>query len=102
MLRADQALQVSITITVLAWLDAGVTTWIAIDPDVASRFMVVLLWAHSIAIIATFATMALIMLRAFNRMVADSKEVYALGFEHGVELADSINHKDREMESVAR
>ncbi|WP_433235356.1 hypothetical protein ACQPYK_25200 [Streptosporangium sp. CA-135522] len=91
-LRADQALQVSVTVTVLAWLGAGITTWIAIDPDVTFRFLVTLLWAHSLAIVATFITMALIMLRAFNRMTTDSQEVYALGLEHGVELADSINH----------
>ncbi|MEV4749008.1 hypothetical protein AB0K21_21740 [Streptosporangium sp. NPDC049248] len=92
MLRADQALQVSVTVTVLAWLGAAVTTWIAIDPDVAPRFLIILLWVHSAAIAATFITVTLFTLRAFSRMVADSKEVYALGLEHGVELADVIHH----------
>ncbi|GGO63044.1 hypothetical protein [Nonomuraea cavernae] len=96
MLRTDRALVMSVTVTVLSWLAAGVaTSWVVLAPHLHYA-PVYLLWLHSFAIAATINTVVLVALRAFQRMIGDTQQVYALGLEHGIDIRDSIAAPGRE------
>lgn len=93
MLRVNRALLISVTATAFIWVGAAAATgWITFNPDLLPRPVVVMLWIHSMAVAATIVTVSLFLLRALCHQVTESKQVYALGLEHGVELADSIHH----------
>lgn len=90
MRSTDRALTLSVTVTVLGWIAAGAaTSWITVNPHLAYP-AIYLLWLHSFAIVATIATVMLVMLRAVQRMIGDTKQAYALGLEDGVEIRDSM------------
>ncbi|MFG1709174.1 hypothetical protein ACFLIM_38885 [Nonomuraea sp. M3C6] len=97
MLHTDRALVISVTVTVLAWIAAGAATgWVTLNPFL-SYPAIYLLWLHSFAIVVTMSTVMLVALRAFQRLVGDTKRAYALGLEHGIDIRGSIaipRHED--------
>lgn len=92
MLRADRAFLTSVSIAGFCWIAAGVATgWVTLSLEQTTYPVIYLLWLHSIAIVATINAVALAALRAFQRQLREPDQAYALGLEHGVELAGSIN-----------
>ncbi|MEQ4724729.1 hypothetical protein [Nonomuraea sp. B19D2] len=90
MLRTDRALVISVTVAVFGWIAAGAaTSWVALNPNVLYP-AVYLLWLHSFAIVATINAVVLVALRTLQRMVGETKQAYALGVEHGIDIRDSI------------
>jgi hypothetical protein len=96
MLPTDRVFVISATVTLLGWIAAGTaTSWVALNPELLYP-AIYLLWLHSFAIVATINTVVLIALRAFQRMIGDTKQAYALGLEHGIDIRDSIPIPSRE------
>ncbi|PRX66164.1 hypothetical protein B0I32_106300 [Nonomuraea fuscirosea] len=81
-----RALITSASAAILGWIAAGVTTcWVVLNPTM-HYVPVSLLWLHSAALVATISTLLLVALRAFNRMIGETKQAYALGLEHGISI----------------
>jgi len=90
MSRIDRTLIASVSAAVLGWSAAGVATcWVVLNPKLHYA-PVYLPWIHSFANVATISALVLVALRAFKRIVGETRQAYALGLEHGIDIVSSI------------
>ncbi|QFY09590.1 hypothetical protein GBF35_25675 [Nonomuraea phyllanthi] len=90
MLRTKRALIASLATAVFGWIAAGAATaYVVLNPNL-HHIPTYLLWLHSFAIVATVSTMLLVALRAFERMVGDAAQAFAVGLETGIDIRDSM------------